>query len=59
MDIRAAVLTAPGKYEVQEFAYPQLQNGALLRLGRQLTMRVQAWLFELVHRAIPAERQAG
>ena len=30
MDIRAAVLTAPGKYEVQEFAYPQLQNGALL-----------------------------
>ena len=30
MDIRAAVLTAPGKYEVQEFAYPQLENGALL-----------------------------
>ena len=30
MDVRAAVLTAPGKYEVQDFPYPELQDGALL-----------------------------
>ena len=30
MDARAAVLTAPGKYEVQDFPYPELQDGALL-----------------------------
>ena len=30
MDVRAAVLSAPGKYEVQDFPYPELQDGALL-----------------------------
>lgn len=30
MGIRAAVLTAPGTYEVQEFPVPQLEDGALL-----------------------------
>ena len=30
MGIRAAVLTAPGQYEVQEFPEPELEDGALL-----------------------------
>ena len=28
--VRAAVLTAPGRYEVQEFPKPELADGALL-----------------------------
>lgn len=28
--VRAAVLVAPGRYEVQDFARPELENGALL-----------------------------
>ncbi len=28
--VRAAVLVAPGRYEVQEFPYPRLEDGALL-----------------------------
>jgi L-iditol 2-dehydrogenase len=28
--VRAAVLVAPGRYEVQQFPYPRLADGALL-----------------------------
>ena len=37
MKIRAAVLVAPGRYEVQTFDRPKLEDGALLMRLSQLS----------------------